>query len=87
MEIDAGKYVVKCVKPGGDTLALYNFAATEGQAVDLLDAATDASIRAAQFWTAANMCEDQGFELAQKIAAGSWIVVVRREPDLDQQSL
>ena len=35
--MDFGSYVVRCVKPGGDTLTLYNFAATQGQEVDLLD--------------------------------------------------
>jgi hypothetical protein len=83
MAIDVGEYVVKCVKPGGDTLALYNFAATEGQVIDLLDAGTDEKIRAGGFWTAQNMCEDLGFELAQKIVAGTWFVVVRREPNTD----
>ena len=78
---DTGQYVVKCVKPGGDTLALYGFAATENQVVDLLDAGTPANIRAGSFWTAQTMCEDVGFELAQKIRDGLWVVVTRREPE------
>lgn len=82
--VDIGEYVIKCVKPGGDTLALYgNFAATEGQVINLLDAGTDDRIRAGGYWTAQNMCEDVGFELAQKIKAGTWQLVSKREPTID----
>lgn len=80
-DVDIGEYKIQCVKPGGDTLATYGFTATEGQVVDLLDAGTDASIRAGAYWTAQNMAEDPGFEIAQKIAAGSWEFVSKREPE------
>ena len=83
--MDIGSYIVKCVKPGGDTLALYGFAADEGQEFDLLDPATSESIRVSDFWTADNMCRDLGFELAQKIAAGHWQVVLARQPPLSPE--
>ena len=80
---DIGQYVVKCVKPGGDTLTTYSFAAAQDQVVDLLDAGTPANLRAGSYWTAQTMCEDTGFELAQKIAAGSWQIITRRQPIFD----
>lgn len=78
--IDLGEYVVKCLKAGGDTLATYSFAATEGQVVALVGDDAPAAVKALDYWTAATMCEDAAFELAQKIAAGSWEVVSKRKP-------
>lgn len=77
---DLGNYKVKCVKSGGDTLALYSFAASEGQEVDLLDPATPDNIRAVDYVTADNMCTDTGFELAAKIKQGLWIITEKRKP-------
>ncbi|HSC28981.1 MAG TPA: hypothetical protein VLD67_17025 [Vicinamibacterales bacterium] len=78
---DLGEYVVKCIKPGGDTLSTYgDFAATQDQSIDLLADSTPDSLRAGSYWTAQTMCEDPGFELAQKIAAGTWQVVSKRQP-------
>lgn len=67
--------VVKCLVPGGDTLALYGFAAAEGQEVDLLAEATPDTLRAGDYATAWNMTHDPGFELAAKVAAGAWSIV------------
>lgn len=80
---DLGNYIVKCVKPGGDTLALYSFSATEGQVVDLLDPTTPDNIRAVDYYTADNMCRDTGFELAAKIQSGLWVIVEKRKPSED----
>lgn len=81
--MDIGEYTVKCVKPGGDTLATYSFTATQDQVVNLLDEATPANLRAGSYWTAQTMCEDTGFELAQKIRDGLWQLVSKRQPVLD----
>ena len=78
--MNLGSYIVKCVKPGGDSLALYGFTASEAQEGDLLDPATPDNIRAIDFITADNMCRDPGLELAQKIKQGTWVVVRRRDP-------
>lgn len=80
MSFDKGSFVVKCIKTGGDTLSLYGFSATEGQEVDLLSDSTPASIRAASFAGATNMC-DPSFELGQKINLGQWVVVRSRHPN------
>lgn len=81
--MDNGVYKIKCVKAGGHTLTNYGqFAFSEGQEVDLLDAGLPDTIRAGSYWTAENMCRDTGYEIAQLIAAGDFIVVERREPDL-----
>lgn len=82
-ELDKGVYRIKCVKAGGHTLTNYgqkHFA--ENEELDLLDDATPATIRAADWWTADNMCRDTGFELAQLINAGDFEVAEKRRPDL-----
>lgn len=77
-----GEYKIQCVKPGGDTLANYGgFVAAQDQIIDLLDESTPSAVRAFDYWTARTMCEDTAFELAQKIAAGSWKLVSKRLPE------
>lgn len=76
----SGKYIVRCLKPGGDTLVTYSTSADQGEEIDLLDPGTPDNIRAGGYWTAENMCCDLGFELAQKIARGDWAVIEKRQP-------
>jgi hypothetical protein len=86
-EIDKGVYKIKCVKVGGHTLTKYGQKAfAENEELDLLDDATPATIRAADWWTADNMCRDTGFEIAQLIAAGDFVVVEKRRPDLSNMT-
>lgn len=78
--MSSGKYVVKCLKSGGDTLLTYGYTALQNQEVDLLDPSTPDNLRAGGYLTAENMCMDIGFELAQKIASGDWAVVEKVLP-------
>lgn len=81
-EPDKGVYRIKCVKPGGHTLTKYGaqiFA--ENEELDLVADSTPSAIRAADWWTADNMCRDTGYELAQLIVAGHFEVVEKRRPD------
>jgi len=85
MAFDKGVYKIKCVKAGGHTLTNYGQQAfAENEELDLLDDATPGTIRAADWWTADNMCRDTGFEIAQLIAAGDFEVSEKRRPDLSQ---
>lgn len=82
-EFDKGVYRIKCVKAGGHTLTNYGQKAfTENEELDLLDDATPDTIRAADWWTADNMCRDTGFEIAQLIRDGHFTVAEKRQPDL-----
>jgi hypothetical protein len=83
MAVDEGEYKIRCMKVGGDTLSTYSFSATEGQVVDLVGADAPVQLKT-DFWTAANMCEDTGFEIAQKIKSGIWQRVTKREPEMLQ---
>lgn len=77
-----GAFVVKCVKAGGHTLSGYGgYTWAEGEEQDLLDDALPDTLRAADFWTASNMCRDSALELAQLIAAGDFEIVLERKPD------
>lgn len=82
MDTDPGTYKIKCVNAGGYVLSGYGqYAFDEGEEVDLVSPETPVSLRA-QWNTADTMCRDQGFEIAQLIAAGIFIVTERRRPDL-----
>lgn len=83
MIIPLGVYKIKCVKQGGYTLKNYGqkvFA--EGEEIDLLDANIPETLRAGSWQTANDMCTDTGFELAQLIAAGYFVVTEKERPDL-----
>jgi hypothetical protein len=85
-DVDLGEYVVKAVD-GDVTLnptpyGSYTF--LDGVEVDLLSESTDTRVRAWPNWGNAQvMCEDTGFEIAQRIVAGELAVVRRRPPGLD----
>ncbi len=82
MVVDKGTYRIKCVKPNGQTLTGYDgYDFAEGAEVDLLDDATSATLRAGDYWIADNMCRDIGFEIAQRIQAGEFVVVEKKQPD------
>lgn len=77
-----GSFVIKCVKVGGLTLSAYGQKAwTEGEELDLLDDGVPDSLRAADYWTAENMCTDPSLEIAQAVLAGDFEIVLRRRPD------
>jgi hypothetical protein len=78
--MDLGEYRIKCVKQGGETVPIYDYGALEGEELDLLDPELPDTLRAADYQTACNMCEDVGFPLAQRIADGSWVLVRKRAP-------
>ena len=81
MRRDVGKYIIRCIKSGGVTLTNYGqkyFA--EEEELDLLNELAPSTIKASDFSTASNMCEDSGFELAQRIASGEFIIVLRIRP-------
>jgi hypothetical protein len=83
MAIDKGTYRIKCVKTGGQILTNYGgYDFAEDAEVDLLDDATPDTLRAGDYWTADNMCRDTGFEIAQRIQAGEFVVVEKRQPDI-----
>jgi len=85
MAIDRGVYKIKCVKAGGHTLTNYGqYAFTENEEIDLLDQNLPATIRCVDWWTADNMCRDTGFEIAQLMVAGDFVVVEKRQPDLSK---
>ena len=77
-----GALVVKCVKSGGYTMSGYGgYSWDEGEEQDLLDDTLPEALRASDYWTARNMCHDPALELAQRIAAGDFEVVLERKPD------
>ena len=77
-----GIYSIRCIRPGGRTLTNYGqYAFTEGEVLDLLAETTPDTIKANDYSTARTMCEDIGFELAQRIAAGEFVVAERVAPD------
>ena len=77
-----GTYFVRCVKAGGYTMEKFGqYVWSEGEEMDLLDPSTPENLRAADFWIARNMCEDSGLELAQRIAAGDFVVGPILQPD------
>jgi len=83
--MDLGSVKVKCVKAGGDTLAVYsNLAVSEDQVLDLLDQSVDPRIRFMDYYSALNAVKDTGFELAAKIVAGDYELLETREPPLSQ---
>jgi hypothetical protein len=78
-----GNYTIKCVKAGGHSLTGYGqHAFSEGEELDLLDAGTPDSLRAANWAIAKAMCEDSGYELAQLIAAGDFEIASSVPPEI-----
>ena len=78
-----GIYKIKCIKPGGVTLTNYgHFVFAQNEEIDLLDLALPRAIYCANWPTAENMCKDKGFELAQRIAAGEFIITETRKPEI-----
>jgi len=77
-----GELRIKCVRTGGYTMQGYGgYAWAEDEEQDLVDEALPATLRAADYWTARNMCKDPALELAQRIVAGDFIIVSERQPD------
>jgi len=82
-ERDIGVYRIKCVKVGGVTLANYGqYGFTQDEEIDLLDPTLPATIKCVDWNTADNMCRDVGFEIAQRVVAGEFVVVEKRAPNL-----
>lgn len=80
---DTGVFKIKCVKVGGITLTNYGQQSfSENEELDLLDAETPAALRAGSYSTADTMCRDPARELAQRIAAGEFIITERAVPDM-----
>lgn len=76
-----GTYKIRCAKAGGVTLTGYGQRAfTQGEELDLLADGIPDTIRANDYSTATHMCEDLGFELAQRIAAGEFEIIERTPP-------
>jgi hypothetical protein len=77
-----GVYKLKCVKTGGVVLANYhNYPLAKDEEIDLLDQGLSVNIKFTDFNAARNACEDSGFELAQRIAAGELVVLKVEPPD------
>ena len=80
-EFDDGILKIKCVKPGGYTLTNYGqYHFNEQDEIDLLDTLLPATIRCSDWWTANNICNDNGYEIAQLIIAGYFIITESRKP-------
>jgi hypothetical protein len=70
------KYIIQCVSPEGITLTTYGgYFLPYNTEFDLLASDTNDSIRANDYVTARTMCEDTGFEIAQRIIDGTIIIV------------
>lgn len=76
---DLGSYKIKCIKVGGVTLTNYGqYEFSEDEEIDLLDSELPDTIRVGNYLTAQNMCEDIGFEIAQRIQAGEFEITERK---------
>lgn len=85
---ELGVYKIKCVKPGGHTLINYGqYAFSENEEIDLMDQNLPDTIRCGNWWTANTMCKDQGFEIAQLIAAGDFIITESIMPTFDEDDV
>ena len=80
-----GVYKIKCVKPGGHTLINYGqYSFSENEEIDLMDQNLPDTLRCGNWWTARTMCTDTGYEIAQLIEAGDFIVTETAPPTVDE---
>lgn len=80
-----GVYKIKCVKPGGCTLTNYGqYSFSENEEIDLMDQNLPDTLRCGNWWTARTMCTDTGYEIAQLIEAGGFIVTETAHPTVDE---
>lgn len=85
MSAELGVYKIKCVNPGGCTLTKYGqYAFSENEEIDLLDPGLPDTIRCSNWWTAKTMCTDTGYEIAQRIVAGEFIVTEATLPAVEE---
>lgn len=78
---DRGTYRIRCVKVGGVTLTHYGqYVFAQDDEIDLLDQGLPATIRCGDWQTADNVCRDVGFEIAQRIVAGEFVVTEKSRP-------
>lgn len=81
MSADQGVYRIRCIKAGGCALTEYGAPVfTEGEELDLMDESVSELLRCADWSIAHNLCTDPSLEIAQRIAAGEFVVVESRKP-------
>ena len=80
-----GEIVIKCVKAGGYTMTNYGaYAWSQDEQKSLFDVALPATLRVLDYKTAKRMINDLNYELAQRIAAGDFIIITDTPEDLDR---
>lgn len=83
MSLDLGTYKIKCVCQGGYILNGYGqYIFKEGEEIDLMDQSLPETIRCSNWSTADSICKDVGFEIAQLIIAGNFIITEKRPPNI-----
>ena len=81
MSNELGTYKIECIRPGGYTLTNYGqYSFSENEEIDLMDQNLPDTIRCGSWWTARTMCTDMGYEIAQLIASGDFIVTEATMP-------
>lgn len=81
-ELIRGDVRVQCVKTGGYTMTAYGqYVWAQDEVRSLFDDTLPASLRVEDYSTAHNMVVDPGYELAQRIAYGDFVLVEDRLPD------
>lgn len=88
MSLDLGVYKIKCIHQGGYVLSGYGqYAFEEGEEIDLMNQSLPETIRCSSWSTADNICKDMGFEIAQLIAIGDFIITEKKSPNMYNFSL